>query len=483
MSINRDAELQKLAEEKAAHEAVLQLCRDDFYFFVRYAFKKTKKYNWLRNWHHEKICKKLEQVYRGEVKRLIINIPPRYSKSQIAVIYFIAWCYGKVNDSEFIHSSYSKKLASDNSQAIRDIIEQDWFREIFPDIQLKNDSKAKDVWKTEQGGTMFATGNEGSITGFGAGKVRKEFGGAIVIDDPIKPMDASSRSGIGLEKVNEWFGETLQSRTNDPDNTPIIIIMQRLHQNDLCGFLLGGGNGEKWDHLVIPAINEKGEALWSAKHDITALRRMETSTPYVFAGQYMQRPSPKGGGMFKDEWWQYYDKLPEIESSFIVADTAMKAKETSDYSVLACWGVCTKGRAYLVDLKRGKWEAPELQKAFVAFWNKNKHNSSINLRKAWVEDKASGTGLIQTIKRDYTIPISGIQRKAGQDKVWRANEVVANVESGYVYLPANAHFISDFIAEHSVFPNGTHDDIVDTTSDALDKIFNKTNEYKVRVIY
>jgi len=105
------------------------------------------------------------------------------------------------------------------------------------------------------------------------------------------------------------------------------------------------------------------------------------------------------------------------------------------------------------------------------------------LRRAWIEDKASGTGLIQTIKRDYTIPIGGIQRKAGQDKVWRANEIVANVESGYVFLPSNAHFISDFIAEHSVFPNGSHDDIVDTTSDALDKIFNKTNEYKVRVIY
>lgn len=479
MSIKRPLEQETLDAVK--QEAVNELCRNDFYFFVRYAFKKRKKFKWGRNWHHKVICDKLEAVYRGEITRLIINIPPRYSKSEIAVICFIAWCFGKNPDCEFIHSSYSKSLASKNSGLIRDIMEQPWYTAIFPAVELRNDSRAKDNWQTTSDGCMYATGNEGSITGFGAGKKCGDFGGAIVVDDPIKPKDASSHTGVGLTNVNEWFGETLESRTNDP-KTPIIIIMQRLHQNDLCGFLLDGGNGETWEHLVIPAINEAGEALYPEKHTIEALRLMESSKPYVFAGQYMQRPAPKGGGIFKDDWWQYYKVLPEIEYSFIVADTAMKAKQANDYTVLACWGVCRKGRAYLIDLKRGKWEAPELLKTFIAFWNKNKHNSSIRLRQAFVEDKSSGTGLIQQIKRDYSIPIVGLQRGKGEDKVSRANGVVSNVEAGLVYIPEGAHYISDFVGEHSVFPNGTHDDMVDTTSDALEKIFNKVREYKIRVM-
>lgn len=425
-------------------------------------FRARKGADMLPASHHKPICDALERVVIGKTNRLIINIPPRSGKTEIAVINFMAWCMGNWPDSEFIHASYSKRLATANTYAVRATMMHEVYREIFGHTSLADDSKAKDEFRTEQGGIVYATGAEGSITGYGAGKMRATFGGAIVIDDPHKAGEASS--AIMRQNVIDWFSTTMESRKNSPD-TPIIVIMQRLHENDLAGWLLGGGNGEHWDHLCIPAVNDQGESFWPEQFPLDMLERLKASNSYVFAGQYMQRPSPDGGGLLKTSWFRYYEQLPPIKYRVIFADTAQKTGDLNDYSVFQCWGYPGDGTAYLLDQVRGKWEAPELLSTARAFWNKHKAMPTMGTLRAFkIEDKVSGTGLIQTLKRER-IPVQGIKRD--RDKVTRAIDVGPTAEAGCVYLPQNAPWLSDLLAELESFPAGSHDDQIDPLMDAV----------------
>ena len=413
---------------------------------------------------HVDLCNALEKCVTGETTRLIINIPPRSGKTLIAVKDFMAWNMGNFPDSEFIHASYSKTLASSNTSETRAIMQHEAFADIFGKPNLRTDSNAKDHFQTTDGGVVYATGAEGTITGFGAGKMREGFGGAIIIDDPHKASEATSDTMRA--NVQEWFTVTMESRLNNRD-APIIVIMQRLHEDDLSGWLLGGGNGEKWDHLCIEAIRPDGLSFWpgNSNFDIDNLKRKEASNSYVFAGQYMQRPAPIGGGIIKDKWWKYWTVLPEIAHRTIYADTALKTKEQNDYSVFQCWATSKDGGKYLIDQIRGKWEAPELMTQARSFWNKHKAEKGCGFLRAFkVEDKASGTGLIQSLARER-IPITGIQRNI--DKVTRGLDAAPQIETGNVYLPQDAPWLSDFLAESSAFPNGKHDDQLDPMFDAV----------------
>lgn len=413
---------------------------------------------------HADICNALEKCIIGETKRLIINIPPRAGKTEFAVKLFMAWCMGNFPDSEFIHASYSKTLAALNTSGTRAIMQHEAFAAVFGPPSLRTDSNAKDHFRTTQGGVVYAAGTDGTLTGLGAGKMRDTFGGAIIIDDAHKASEATSDTM--RNNVLEWFGVTLESRINNRD-TPIIVIMQRLHQEDLTGWLLDGGNGEEWEHLCIEAIDSHGNSFWedNSNFAIDNLRRKEASNSYVFAGQYMQRPAPIGGGILKDAWWKYWSVLPKLESRTIYADTALKTKEANDYSVFQCWGTTKDGGKYLIDQIRGKWEAPELLVQARAFWAKHKAMSDCGfLRAMKVEDKASGTGLIQTLGRER-IPIVAIQRNI--DKVTRGLDAAPAIETGNVYLPQEAPWLSDFLAESSAFPNGKHDDQLDPMFDAV----------------
>lgn len=434
-------------------------CRSDLLTFTRTMFRARKGVDLKENWHQEAICNALERVVIGECKRLIINIPPRSGKTELAVINFMAWATGLFPNSHWIHASYSKRLATNNAFNVRELMRHETYAQIFPWIKFRQDSAAKDEFHTEQGGVVYATGADGSITGRGAGGMSNRFQGAIVIDDPHKPGEASSDVMRG--NVIDWFSTTMESRKNSPD-TPIIIIKQRLHENDLSGFLLAGGNGEKWEHLNIPAV-ANDESFWPDQFPLDDLRRLESTNLYRFAGQYMQNPAPIGGGIFKDEWWQYYDATPTLKWRGIYADTAMKTKEQNDYSVFQCWGVTDNGKAYLLDMIRGKWEAPELLAQARAFWNKHKVGDAA-LRYMKVEDKASGTGLIQTLKREG-VQVLPIQRNI--DKVTRAMDTAPSIEAGHVYLPRNAPFISDLLTEATQFPNAAHDDTLDPLMDAI----------------
>lgn len=453
----------ELSEEKKEVSRVL--AQEDFYFFSRYMFLAKRNTSWRKNWHHQKICDALNRVYRGEIKRIIINIPPRYSKTELAVVNWIAWCMGKNPNCQFIHTSYATPLALNNSSNARELTKHEEYKQIFPELELSKASDSKGDWKTTTGGTVYATGSGGSITGFGAGTLDEGFGGAIIIDDPHKPSEVHSdtiRNG-----VIEWFQNTLESRCNSPE-TPIIVIMQRLHESDLAGWLINGGNGEEWELLSIPVLDDNNVPLWPEKHDFERLEQMRKKNTYVFNSQYMQTPAAKGGDIIKGAWFQRFSVAPRFSRVIITADTAQKTKEHNDYSVFIVAGLGRDGGIYLIDLIRGKWEAPDLERKIKDVWSKYRH---LGTSAVYIEDKSSGTGLIQTIKKNQMIPVVGVQVDA--DKYTRVLGVQGYIESKYVYLPENAEWVADFIDECEKFTatdSHKHDDQVDALVMAIKEL-------------
>jgi len=313
----------------------------EFEFFIRYFFKKHNGRKFEFNEHHQQIIDELVDVIMGRTKRLIINIAPRYSKTEVVVKNFIAYILANNAKAKFIHLSYSDTLALDNSESIKDFIESDEFQEYFP-IKLKADSKSKKKWYTDQKGGVYATAAGGSVTGFGAGAVGnpevdktgwtyidylENFGGAIVIDDPIKPDDTDSDTQ--REKVNYRFDSTIRSRTNSRD-TPIIVIMQRLHEMDLSGYLMDVEEKD-WVVLSLPCIKEDGSALWPFKHSLKELEHLREVNDVVFDSQYLQDPSPKEGLMFSKDELNYFDDetvdMVQAETCCAFVDVADKGED------------------------------------------------------------------------------------------------------------------------------------------------------------
>lgn len=448
------------------------LAKEDLYYFSRYMFLARRNFAWLRSDHHQVICDALMRVYRGECKRLIINVPPRYSKTELAVVNFMAWALGRHPDAEFIHTSYAATLAVQNAANARELVKHEEYRQIFPDVGIRADSNAKGDWRTEKGGVVYAAGSGGTITGFGAGKVRPGFGGAIIIDDPHKPDEATS--DVIRKGVIDWFQNTLESRRNSPD-TPIIVIMQRLHEEDLAGWLLAGGNGEEWEHVCLEALIDEDlpteRALWPAKHTVADLKRLKKASSYIFSGQYQQRPSPKGGEIIKGEWFPRYRVVPPLVWRAAYVDTAQKAKEHNDYTVFLHAGMGQDGRVYLLDCVRDKLDAVKLEqtaKDLHAKWKLAKPYQGKAFRYYAIEDKSSGTGLIQQLKTKHTIPVKELQRMRGQDKYSRVMDIQGHLESGFVCLPEDAPWVADFLAECEAFTatdTHAHDDQVDTLAD------------------
>lgn len=465
--MNEASELSEL--DKSAARV---LAYHDFYFFCRYMFKEKNKNAWLKSNHHKQICNALMRVFSGDCKRLIINMPPRYSKTELAVVNFIAWSMGRYSDSIFMHTSYTASLAETNARQIRELMQHEEYKLIFPSCKLNNTLLSE--FKTTAGGQVYSAGAGGSLTGYGAGRHRKEFAGFISIDDPHKPDEILSKTK--REGVSRWYQETLQSRANNR-NTPIILTMQRLHVDDLAGFLIGGGSGEKWELLQLSAIDDDENALWHEKHTIEELKAMQAANNYIFAAQYQQKPQLLGGNMIKTASFRLYEQLPKITHRVIFADTAMKTGQQHDYSVLECWGMGDDKRIYLLDMLRGKYEAPDLQLRAIAFWEKHKAIKEVGtLRALKVEDKASGTGLIQTLKAKHGIPVVAVQRNT--DKVSRLNDCLQYINSGLVCIPAVASFTNDFLAECEAFSadnSHKHDDQIDPMLDAIQDMLASTN--------
>lgn len=466
-------------------------------YFSRFVFKNRDSRDFIVNSHHKVVSKALQDVLDGKIKRLIINIPPGYTKTEEAVINFMARGLAINPSSLFMHLSYADDLALWNSTLTKDIVESSEFQELFP-MKVRADVSSKKKWYTEKGGGVYATAAGGPVTGFRAGRLEaNKFSGALIIDDPIKPQDALSESKRNM--INERFNSTFKSRLAKEDTTPIIVIMQRVHEDDPSGYLLKGGTGEKWHHLILPMdVPEEpvkewypkeyshgipieydlpAGPLWPFKHSKAEINKLSKASPYTHASQNQQQPSPKGGKIFKDEWWRYYATKATPKSIILkrmYCDTAQKTKEHNDYSVFQIWGFDPKRGIFLLDQKRGKWEAPQLKIEFINFWNKHKFhhiNNPIGVQKALIEDKASGTGLIQDIKKDALIPVQAVQRNI--DKVTRAMDVVDHIASGHVHIPNDQAWVDDYVSEFGKFSPlmaHKHDDQIDPTMDAIDDL-------------
>lgn len=322
----------------------------DSLHFARYFFKLMnggKKF--VVGKHHRMICDKLNDVLTGKTRRLIINIAPRYSKSELVSRNFIAMGLAINPAAKFIHLSYSGDLALGNSVAVKDIVKSEDYQRLFG-VEIAVGTDTKSQWNTTKGGGLYATSSLGQVTGFGAGAIENEgddwqFGGAIVIDDPIKPADALSDNN--REAVNLHFETTIRNRVNSR-NTPIIIIMQRLHEHDLCGYLMEL-EPDEWEVLSVPCIsyNEDGEeeALWPFKHTIEELHKIESANQFVFDTQYMQNPKPLEGLMYSK--LRTYEVLPMEQS--IRKNYTDTADKGADFLCSVCY-VETPSGMYVTDV-------------------------------------------------------------------------------------------------------------------------------------
>jgi predicted phage terminase large subunit-like protein len=443
--------------DNAARRLAIQCtAQEDLYFFSRWMFMQRKGYQWQRARQHQLICDALMRVFAGQSKRLIINVPPRYSKTELAVVNFIAWAFGKVPDCEFIHASYSAALAINNSAAVSGVVQHEAYRELFAHTRLAN--TAQHHWKTTAGGVMYATGTGGTITGFGAGKHRPGFGGAIIIDDPHKADEA--RSDVMRQGVIDWFQNTLESRKNSPE-TPIIVIMQRLHARDLAGWLLEGGNGEAWDHVCIPARNADGSALWPQKHSVQELHRMERAAPYVFAGQYLQRPAPPQGGVIKPDRLEVIDALPAAAVQW-VRGWDLAATLDGDYTVGAKLGRLPDGRLVIGDMVRIRCGPDERDAALKNTASRDGKGVRISLPQD--PGQAGKTQALYLTRQLAGYPVSTSPESG--DKMTRAEPLAAQINVGNV-LMLRGPWMDELVNEMRMFPNGSNDDQVDALARAF----------------
>jgi predicted phage terminase large subunit-like protein len=471
-------------------------CENDHLFFSRYFFKHRQGIKFRVNWHHVLIADVVERVIAGELKNVVINVPPGSSKTELVAINLIARGLAKNPRARFLHISYSDDLALLNSETAREIVRSDEYQALWP-LKIADDADSKKRWNVvvdgKKAGGVYAVSLGGQITGFRAGHMAEGWQGAIIIDDPLKVEDAYSKTN--RDKANRKIISTVKSRRANPD-TPIVLIMQRLAEEDPTGFIKAGKVPGDWTFIEIPALitdeyvanlpehirpmvdssERDGDgrfSYWPYKEPLQDLLASEKADRYVFSGQYMQRPSPLGGGIIQSGKFVRYGALPQLKFRKIYADTAQKTAERNDYSVFECWGYGKDNRVYLLDLIRGKWEAPELKRRAIDFWNKHKGIGAGDpdapaLRQMLVEDKASGTGLIQEIKSDGGIPVQGIERT--KDKLTRVMDIVSQIDAGNVCVPENADWVSDFVTECESFTaddTHAHDDQIDPMVDAI----------------
>lgn len=461
-------------------------CKGSFLFFVRYMFKNLYGTKYIVAEHHLRIAETLEKVVRGEILKLVINIAPRYGKTELAVKMWIAWCLAFQPEGKFIHLSYSDTLALDNSEDIKDMLESEPFRELFGDVQLKKDSKSKKKWYTSRKGGLYATSSGGQVTGFGSGKMDQEEGealdefmgtpqvarvdqwvedfyGATVIDDANKPEDAGSATA--LKKVNVRFESTVRHRVNSR-RTPIVVIGQRIDPDDLCGHLIAL-EPDEWYVLTLPCIKEDGTALFPHKHTLEELRQIEKTSPLVFANQYMQDPKPRQGLMYTD--FKTYKELPKLRIVKAYCDTADTG---TDYLCSIVYGVPKRRKdphLYLIDVIYTK-RAMEATEPMVA-----RQYESFKVRRADIESNSGGRGFARKVNTltDSDVFISWFHQKENKDSRIYANSGSVNYtmlmpEGWETRFPEFHHSITRYKKEGG----NAHDDAEDTLTGCYEKTKN-----------
>ena len=480
-----------------------KLCEDEHLYFTRRFFKPRMGFKFTVNWHHVYISWIIDQVIAGEIANVVINVPPGAGKTELTTN-LIPRGLALNARSRFLYLSFSQSLVEGVSDTARDIVKSKDYRQMW-DLTVSNSTDSKKEWKITvedyDVGHVYVASMGGQVTGRRAGTLADDgFTGCIIIDDPLKPEDAFSK--IKRDAANRKLLNTVNSRKAKSD-TPIIMIMQRLHTEDPTNFVMTGNLPGEWSQVSIPALiddkyiatlpehiqklvprdterDEQGrQSYWPKKESLQSLLQLEkggkdkegaTVSRYTFSSQYQQAPKKLGGDLVKAEWFDRYLELPVLKWRAIWADTAQKIKEHNDYSVFLCAGLGYDNRLYIIDVRRGKWEAPELIKEAKAFINKHKEsNTKIGkLRYMAIEDKASGTMLIQNISRETTLPIKAIQRDT--DKLTRTMDVVFYVEGRRVVLPVSAPWLLNYVEEIEGLKadfTHEHDDQWDPTIDAI----------------
>ncbi len=442
------------------------ILRDELVFFIEKCFGTISKGDrFIRNWHIDAIAHELSSCRHGTQNRLLVTQPPRSLKSISTSVAYVAWMLGHNPALRFICVSYSQDLALELSRQFRLVVDAGWYKDLFPNMRLKRDSGNECI--TAAGGGRLATSIGGTLTGRGAD--------CIIVDDPMKAEESLSESA--RKRVIDWYTGTLATRLNDKKKGVIIVVMQRLHEEDLAGYVLERGG---WKHLNLPAIAEederievgsqifhvrkKGDVLQPVREPMEVLKQQRSSLgSLAFSAQYQQRPVPQEGNIVKREWLMTYASIPDEKRIRFVQswDIATSTKATADYSACVTAAIW-KNQYYVVDVWRGRLDYPSIKKKIISHAQRYKANSVL------IERAGPGLQLIQEFRRRHYQGLpTPISIRPHADKAVRLEATSAVIESGSVFLPEDAPWIGSFLNELLAFPNGRNDDQVDAFSQLI----------------
>ena len=434
-------------ENQKAEEA-----RKDFLTFVKKMWPQ-----FIEGSHHKIISDKFNRVASGELTRLIINMPPRHTKSEFASYFLPAWMIGNYPQLKIIQATHTAELAVNFGRKTKNLIDSKEYQDLFA-TRLQEDSKAAGRWNTAQGGEYFAVGVQGAVTGRGAD--------LLIIDDPHSEQDVNSPNAF--EKTYEWYTSGPRQRLQPGGR--IILVMTRWSKKDLTEMLLKAQaeeKADKWDVVEFPAIMPSGKPVWPEYWRLEDLEAVKASAGISkWNAQYMQNPTSDEGALIKREWWQDWEgEMPILEHVIQSYDTAFLKKQTADYSAITTWGVFRKDEdspqsIILIDAIKGRYEFPELKRLAYDQYMYWKPETVL------VEAKAAGLPLIFELRK-MGIPVADFTPNRGNDKHARVNSVAPLFESGRIYAPKNQEFAQEVIEECAAFPYGDHDDLVDSTTQAI----------------
>jgi predicted phage terminase large subunit-like protein len=427
------------------------------------AFVKVMWPGFIHGRHHALMAKKFEEIAAGKTKRLIINMPPRHTKSEFASYLLPAWFLGKYPNKKIIQCSNTAELAVGFGRKVRNLVDGDVYAKIFPNVSLRHDSKAAGRWATNANGDYFAIGVGGTVTGKGAD--------LLIIDDPHSEQEAALAASDPsvYDKVYEWFTSGPRQRLQPGGS--IVIVMTRWGKRDLTGRVLQSmieKDGDEWEVISLPAIMPSDKPLWPEFWSYEELNKLRNVLPLPkWQAQYQQDPTSEQGAIVKREWWQIWegDRAPPCDFIIQSWDTAFTKNERSDYSACTTWGVFNLDEdpnnvnIILLDAHKERLEFPELKKRALELYHEWEPDAFI------VEAKASGAPLIYEL-RSMGIPVQEFTPVRGNDKITRINAVADLFASGKVWCPAK-RWAEEVMEEMAAFPNSDHDDLVDSTTQAL----------------
>ena len=412
--------------------------------------------------HHKRMAEAFERVADGKCKRLIINMPPRHTKSEFASYLLPAWFLGRFPHKKVIQTSHTAELAVGFGRKVRNLVDSEVYKEIFPNLSLSADSKAAGRWNTSKGGDYFAIGVGGAVTGKGAD--------ILIIDDPHSEQEAAMAAVNPdvYDKVYEWY--TSGPRQRLQPGGAIVIVMTRWAQRDLTGQVIKADaqrGGEGWEVIEFPAILPSGNPLWPQFWSLAELEALREELPNSkWQAQYQQNPVGNESAIIKRDWWQWWeeDHPPECEYILQSWDTAFEKTQRADYSAGTTWGVFTHHKdgtknIILLNTYKKRVEFPELKRDVLREYNDYEPDTLI------VEKKASGAPLIYDL-RAMGVPVSEFTPSKGQDKIARLNSISDIIASGKVWVP-RTRWAEELVDEIAAFPSGEHDDLVDATTLAL----------------